>query len=1295
MLTTENINKEVESRLKNLNIPRGVIDSIVDSRSNLTSAHAIASTSKGDVIKELKQHGLNNEKANKVYENSHNIKNAISHYIAAIHNNHNLSSPKMVQNINQTEFENLPSYDELFGSLDYLNVKHDQSIFSPAAYLVDLLRVVDNYIEVGSKGISLDTRRADIKQLTLNLENTEHTVPFLAYINKHILLKKDGITLKECYEDKKFPFAFPMSSSYNASFDYADALKSSLSELYLLFGTKDFSWALVVLKICYGDSFIGTNDCSVEDYYKENIDNLKKKNIFLKQTELTWQELDELFTQSISNTELIKEFYINRYIKEDGDFYWQVSEDNTSIKIVSSDDETIYKHAFIVLQVFIRLSRRLNISFQDCDALLRSINISSAFISEQDMINIANIVEVQNYFDISLQEVCALISPINTIGSENLYNKIFGDIELENFNLSFLSTKLKISQNYLEEIELELQDMDINKLSQLYRLTLLMKKFHVNFKTLELLNSIANNKTTISGDFTIGEINNLTELYTWIVDKDFSPQELLVCMSEDNLIINNNELNIQTKEFLNYLCALENLDNEINLRTQMSSFLGIDQNILEPAFIFLYSKKEMKLHNEEELIDTLKRLYRYILLVSKLDMDITLAQSIVDDNDNKIYNIAINNLKLQDIQNLYALKELKVNNKNQFISNLQNNNFDAIAVQMNWLTLDVQSIQESKSSESYLKQFIYMQTVFSFSIKLGCSLTTLKTIHSTLYHTNNDSTSTIYNNYETIFNELKNLFLAKYKGEVEQKVQNIENRANELLRNALLSNIRIKNNLKNDQEISEYLLVDTMQSNCSLMSPIKEATLAVQTYINRCKTGLEEDTVSNIPEAWGEWLMAYRVWEANRKVFLYPENYIEPSLRPNQTELFKKLEQDLMQQDLSTQTIEEAYYSYMKEFFILGNLVHLGTSNARIKRPSDSKEVDTLIVFARTNTTPYRFFYQLCYTPYTKISNWQEWKEINNITNTDKITMIYSFNKLYVFWVEHMEKKIRDEENKEIIQQLFSIKYIYQEVNSSWSAPQYVFENKEFNDCFEESGILKQEYRKVGLINSYNKNIKEEEIIVLFAKSDKQIVIQNRTNISSITIDKDDCGLENIKTEVKIEGKMNQASTTVKNYIFFAGGLNNLFKPKKENSVDIVTINDQDTLIKIQKDELKLSKARSLLSSTTLGDYAIFSGGKDDKGENCADIDIFQVNSEDIISKVENHGLKLSKARWSISSTTLGDYAIFAGGENDKGESCADIDIFQLNSEGVISKVENHGLKLSKARSSLSSTTLGDYAIFA
>jgi antitoxin component YwqK of YwqJK toxin-antitoxin module len=41
------------------------------------------------------------------------------------------------------------------------------------------------------------------------------------------------------------------------------------------------------------------------------------------------------------------------------------------------------------------------------------------------------------------------------------------------------------------------------------------------------------------------------------------------------------------------------------------------------------------------------------------------------------------------------------------------------------------------------------------------------------------------------------------------------------------------------------------------------------------------------------WMKKYRVWEANRKVFVYPENWIEPDLRDDKSPYFKKLEKEL------------------------------------------------------------------------------------------------------------------------------------------------------------------------------------------------------------------------------------------------------------------------------------------------------------------------------------------------------------------------------------------------------------------
>src|SRR5207253_7447669 len=62
------------------------------------------------------------------------------------------------------------------------------------------------------------------------------------------------------------------------------------------------------------------------------------------------------------------------------------------------------------------------------------------------------------------------------------------------------------------------------------------------------------------------------------------------------------------------------------------------------------------------------------------------------------------------------------------------------------------------------------------------------------------------------------------------------------------------------------------------------------------------------------WRQHYRVWEANRKVFLYPENYLEPELRDDKTPLFEELDSTLLQQDINEQSVTDAYRTYATGF---------------------------------------------------------------------------------------------------------------------------------------------------------------------------------------------------------------------------------------------------------------------------------------------------------------------------------------------------------------------------------------------
>jgi len=56
----------------------------------------------------------------------------------------------------------------------------------------------------------------------------------------------------------------------------------------------------------------------------------------------------------------------------------------------------------------------------------------------------------------------------------------------------------------------------------------------------------------------------------------------------------------------------------------------------------------------------------------------------------------------------------------------------------------------------------------------------------------------------------------------------------------------------------------------------------------------------------------YRVWEVNRKMFLWPENWLEPEFRDDKTHLFRELEGALLQGDVSDDLVRTALHTYLK-----------------------------------------------------------------------------------------------------------------------------------------------------------------------------------------------------------------------------------------------------------------------------------------------------------------------------------------------------------------------------------------------
>ncbi|MGH7340872.1 MAG: neuraminidase-like domain-containing protein, partial [Candidatus Rokuibacteriota bacterium] len=178
---------------------------------------------------------------------------------------------------------------------------------------------------------------------------------------------------------------------------------------------------------------------------------------------------------------------------------------------------------------------------------------------------------------------------------------------------------------------------------------------------------------------------------------------------------------------------------------------------------------------------------------------------------------------------------------------------------------------------------------------------------------------------------------------------NVNDPLRERQRDALVAFLVPRLAFDSPNDLFGHFLLDVEMSACMATSRIVQASASVQLFVQRCLLGLEPDVSPKAidADAW-QWRKTYRVWEANRKVFLYPENWIEPDLRLDKSPFFRELETDIQKGELTDDNLERAVKSY------LDKLVDVGRLDVVSMYWQD--EVDVLHVFARTVSPPYQYY---------------------------------------------------------------------------------------------------------------------------------------------------------------------------------------------------------------------------------------------------------------------------------------------------------------------------------------------------
>ncbi len=224
----------------------------------------------------------------------------------------------------------------------------------------------------------------------------------------------------------------------------------------------------------------------------------------------------------------------------------------------------------------------------------------------------------------------------------------------------------------------------------------------------------------------------------------------------------------------------------------------------------------------------------------------------------------------------------------------------------------------------------------------------------------------------------------------------IHNKFRSDLRDALVSFYIGQRGFKNESSIFDHFLFDAEMEPCRKTTRILMAISSVQLLIHRSLMGLETDVCMDEDDKneW-EWRKNYRVWEANRKIFLYPENWIEPSLRLDKSPFFKEAEDLLQQDEINANNCEKAYFNYLSN---LNEAARLDIRGTYIETDPEEK----IHVIARTWNAPYAHYYR-----YRTKNKWSTWEKIEQDIEGDHIIPVVFNRRLHLFWPVFIEKEHR------------------------------------------------------------------------------------------------------------------------------------------------------------------------------------------------------------------------------------------------------------------------------------------------
>lgn len=242
-----------------------------------------------------------------------------------------------------------------------------------------------------------------------------------------------------------------------------------------------------------------------------------------------------------------------------------------------------------------------------------------------------------------------------------------------------------------------------------------------------------------------------------------------------------------------------------------------------------------------------------------------------------------------------------------------------------------------------------------------------------------------------------------------------------------------------ENDLFAYFLIDVEMEPDVQLSRIKLALNVVQLFVQRALMGLEGDgalyDIESKKTQW-VWMKNYRVWEANRKVFLFPENWIEPELRDDKTQLFAELEDAMLQDELSAERAHELLAGYVEGLDELSKLQVVGVCAEGVY---SGGRTGVLHIVARTRAVPYTYYHRTFDGRQFFDGLFTPWKKIPLEIDAQSVAPVVVGGALLIAWTMLVEKgKVSEDKSEEGVEPLVEIRFLWSKLipeTGKWSKP--------------------------------------------------------------------------------------------------------------------------------------------------------------------------------------------------------------------------------------------------------------------